>query len=191
MKRSDFPLKALALRGYQNPRIVRECHLPKAFKGFAEHTIANYGSALHEHIFRGNSLTSYHGPVHYPCVTLDLDRRKSSLASLAKALAEFIELLKFEHSIPTEYLRIYYSGANGFHLEIPSKIFDIRPGYNLEVKVSGLVRRLVSGLSVAQYVDWGVFTRHRLIRLNNSINPKSGKYKIAITLNELRGCYGR
>ncbi len=176
---------------YENIRIVRNCHLPLRFDGLGEYTISSYRSQFAEHLKRRMTISSYFGPTYLTFITLDLDRRKSSLASLAKALVEFIELLKLEHSIPPEYLRIYYSGANGFHLEIPSKIFDIRPGYNLEVKVSGLVRRLVSGLSVAQYVDWGVFTRHRLIRLNNSINPKSGKYKIAITLNELRGCYGR
>ncbi len=191
MNRSDLPFKALVLGGYQNPRIVRECHLPKAFKGFAEHTIANYSSALNEHISRGNSLTSYHGPVYYPFITLDLDRGKLSLATLAKALVEYIEFLKLEHGIPPEFLRIYFSGANGFHLEVPSRIFGIRPGFNLEIKISALVRRLVVGLPIANFVDWNVYSRHRLIRLPNSLNPKSQKYKIPITLYHLRQFCGK
>ncbi len=191
MNSSDFQIKIITKNGHGKFQTIRECHLPLKYQGEAYYTIANYRVEIKKHLAAGKTLSEYHGPTYHPFISFDLDRGKSSMALLATVLVEFIEYLRLEREIPTEYLRVYFSGAKGFHMEIPSKIFGIHPDYRLEVKISALVRRLISGLPITKYVDWNVYTSHRLIRLTNSINPKSGNYKIPITFEQLRTVYAK
>lgn len=186
VKKSEFPYKIITKHGHGNFHPVRECHLPSTFNGEAYYTIANYGSEIKLHLNSNRSLSSYHGPVFHPYILTDLDRGKSSLNTLKKTLVEYVEFLEYEKEIPSSWIKMFFSGSKGFHLEIPSKIFGIKPEYKLETKIRELVDLLTADLSIRQYVDWHVYTPHRMIRLSNSIHPKSQKFKIPITIGDLR-----
>jgi hypothetical protein len=184
--RSDFQCKIMTRNGYGKYHIVRECHLPNKYAGEAQYSIANYRSEIKQHLKAGKALREYYGPTNIPFITFDFDCGKSSIDTLSTKMFEYIEYLRLERHIPSEYLRIYFSGYKGFHLEIPSKIFGIKPEYKLETKIRELVNLLTAGLPIREYVDWQVYVPHRLIRLSNSIHPKSKQYKIPITIDDLR-----
>ncbi len=86
--------------------------------------------------------------------------------------------------IPKEYIEIYFSGAKGFHLLIRPVIFDGKPEYDLNRRYKALAK-FVAKKRALQHVDLQIYDRKRLFRIPNSINSKSGLYKIPLSLHTL------
>jgi hypothetical protein len=93
------------------------------------------------------------------------------------------ELIADRLGIDYEHLRIFFSGGKGFHVLLPCEIFTPEP--------SNLTLRLYRQMAVnarkqgVVSVDTSVYTGRRLWRLVNSINEKSGLYKIPLRHKEL------
>jgi hypothetical protein len=94
--------------------------------------------------------------------------------------------------IPKDMIELYFSGSKGFHIVIPYQIFGLRPNRDLNIK-NKMLAKLVAKQCNSNNIDLSIYDRRRLFRLPNSINSKSGLYKIpinyetlkTITLNEL------
>ncbi len=74
----------------------------------------------------------------------------------------------------------FFSGT-GFHVEIPSMIFEWEPCPDLNMRV----KKVLENAGVFELADISVIDNVRLIRLVNTLNSKSKKYKIPITYTEL------
>lgn len=81
-------------------------------------------------------------------------------------------------------IKIYFSGNKGFHFIIPAQIFGITPDKNLNVMYKQIAV-YVKGLLRNEYIDTSIYDRKRLFRMNNSINSKSGLYKVQMTESHL------
>ena len=100
----------------------------------------------------------------------------------AKKVIAILEALFY---IPEEQLKIYFSGAKGVHILVPQPILGIQPRKDL----NEIFRTLV--MDIKKYipngtVDTKIYDNKRLFRLPNSINSKTGLYKIPISPTELR-----
>lgn len=120
-------------------------------------------------IRKGNKL----GPLYF-----DFD------GELAKE--DLLVVIKFliDQKCPKDSVHIFYSGSKGFHLEIPWEALGIKSENRLnEVYkyVVGLIDREVH----TSTIDIAIYDAVRLWRLPNSINSKSGLFKIPLTLDEL------
>ncbi len=81
-------------------------------------------------------------------------------------------------------IQLYYSGNKGFHVEIPFEALGIQPNHELNVVFSKIAKNIKEKCSIPA-LDTGIYDQVRLWRLPNSINSKSGLYKIPLYLEEL------
>jgi len=86
--------------------------------------------------------------------------------------------------IPFEYLRIAFSGSKGFHVTIPINAIceNPQPKEDFYKIYKGIAEDLASDF---KFVDFSIYEPKRLFRLTNTINSKSGFYKIPLLYDEL------
>lgn len=113
------------------------------------------------------------GPLYF-----DLDGQYAQ--SDLSALIDFIT----QHKCPLSSVQIYYSGSKGFHLEIPFEALSIEADQKLN-KIYEIITKEIKSIIHGPSVDTNIYDAVRLWRLPNSINSKSGLYKIPLTLEEI------
>lgn len=81
-------------------------------------------------------------------------------------------------------IQIYYSGAKGFHFLVPASVLGIPPLQTLNTIYRTWGNHLKQAYAIP-CLDTSIYDRRRLIRIVNTINGKTGLYKIPITIQEL------
>lgn len=96
-----------------------------------------------------------------------------------------LSYLKIIFNINTEKeCYIYYSGNKGFHIIVPTIVFNIKPNAKLNVIFKSIARKINTFLK-NDSLDLRIYDSKRLFRIENSIHEKSNLYKIQLTKNEL------
>lgn len=93
------------------------------------------------------------------------------------------ELIMPRLKIDSDQINICFSGSKGFHITIPCEVFEPLPS-NLTLDLYKKMAANAQDQGVP-LIDNAVYTNRRLWRLVNSINSKSGLYKIPLTHKEL------
>lgn len=88
-------------------------------------------------------------------------------------------------NVPEEYLQIYFSGGKGVHIIVPPICMGIMPHKQLN-SIYHLIATDIRKYITHGTVDTKIYDNKRLFRLPNSINSKSGLYKIPLTAHEVR-----
>lgn len=126
------------------------------------------------------SLSGFDSKHYSDFLPIDIDNKKNPEKSLP-VCRDLIALLDQQYKLPIKSLRIYFSGSKGFHLEIPTNLFgDIEPSIELRLRFKKIVETL--GFDD---LDPLIYGRNWLWRFPNTINSKSGLYKIPLTFNDL------
>lgn len=112
------------------------------------------------------------GPLYFD---LDGEYAKDDLI----ALIDFLTKVK----CPSDSLKVFFSGNKGFHLEIPFDVLGIEATSQLN-KVYEVIAKEIKATIHSPSLDTGIYDAVRLWRLPNSINSKSGLYKIPLSLDE-------
>ena len=86
--------------------------------------------------------------------------------------------------IPSQYVRIYFSGSKGFHVLVEPEVFDIRPADDLHLRVKKATMYLAEMLELKTF-DAKVYSIRRVLRLPNSIHEKTKLFKVELTLGEV------
>ncbi len=81
----------------------------------------------------------------------------------------------------SEKVLIFFSGAKGFHIGLPSALFGMEPSKDLP-RVHRLLAKLIAK-DVS--IDAAIYEHNRLWRIPNTKNSKSGLYKIPLTFDQL------
>lgn len=98
---------------------------------------------------------------------------------------KFIEVL-LKLGIKKEDIRIFWSGAKGFHVEVPLEVFGGEPHRDLNKIWRTLTEYIEEYLGEKlSCLDWRIYDRRRLWRLPNSVNSKTGLYKIPLSVDEV------
>jgi hypothetical protein len=105
-------------------------------------------------------------------------------SELELALKDSITLSMYFKSYFDIEPKIWFSGSKGFHILIDHRYIGTVPNPILTKVYMYLADYFVSHLKLTT-VDLGVYTTPRMWRIPNTINPKSGLYKIPLTLNQL------
>ena len=151
-----------------------------------------YPEAFKNHTAITKSVSGYGGLISLDYIYVDFDCLEN-IEQAKQDLQNFIQyglgiFLEFEDF---EKLRISFSGAKGFTLAIPKSFIGyIEPCNNLNLKVKSFVKNLSELVrdetSIIIYtIDFQIYDKVRVIRLNNTINSKSGLYKIPLLHSEL------
>lgn len=133
-----------------------------------------YESKLAEYVEEHGSVKGHDLP-HYPdYISFDIDEKDD----LEKAQSSTLNLLeKLEDlGIGQDLINLYFSGAKGFHVQVPASIFDVAPHTNNAKFMKNLCAHIAGDIKL----DLAIYDKNRLFRLPNTKNSKSGLFKVWI-----------
>ncbi len=82
--------------------------------------------------------------------------------------------------IPKDLIEIYFSGSKGFHILIQPQVLGIEPNKDLNHHYKKMAMRCKE-YSLNGKLDTRIYDDKRLFRLPNTINRKTGLYKVPLT----------
>lgn len=109
----------------------------------------------------------------------DLDN-KYDLNLVYQDLLFLLGLFK-DLGIRNDDFRLFFSGSKGFHINFSYKAMGIPPSSDLD-QVYKLIAKELNSYIPNPSLDLTVYERRRLWRIINSLNSKSGLYKIQLNL---------
>jgi len=142
-------------------------------------TVFRYPEAMREHFSKHGTVAGYQGYVYADWIPIDIDSR--DLAEAHETARDALNQLAVRYDVEINELRIFFSGAKGFHILIPAEMLGYEPSPHLPA----VFKELVSGLFDDFTIDLSIYDSQRLLRLSNTINSKTGLYKIPLTAAEL------
>ena len=95
-----------------------------------------------------------------------------------------LSFLKIVYKIDNSQIMIFFSGNKGFHIIVPKEVLGITPDKNLN-GIFKYIANQINNYSVHKTVDTQIYDNKRLFRMPNTINGKTGLYKIQLTAKEL------
>ena len=142
-----------------------------------------FDSTLKTWVDKTGSVSGYHGTHLADTIPFDFDGE--DLAAVKSEVEKFIGYLSGVHEVPLDYIRLAFSGSKGFHVVLPVGVFTDSPesSNNFARTVKSIAGELGQGFS---FIDMAIYEPKRLFRVLNTINAKSGLYKIPLTFTELR-----
>ena len=192
----DYKYVELAINGYKNkPRnnivtldaankIIASC---KPYECYRSHF--RFPEEMKTHVERDSILAydkptvkGYDGPTYSDFLWLDLDR--DPLSTALKDAQSIISQLEFIYHVSRDDLRMYFSGAKGFHLGIPMVAFGLEPSLKFSQQCKSLALEIVGDIEI----DKSVYDKTRLFRLSNTQHAGSNLYKVELLPNELMEC---
>lgn len=124
----------------------------------------------------------------YGPLMIDLDMEletEKDFQNIKTDLLIAINSLKVIFGIRRDEISIYFSGNKGFHLSISPTVLGLKPMKNLHI-VYRLISEEVSKHLLFDSLDTKIYDKRRLIRVNGTINSKTGLYKIPMSLKEIK-----
>jgi hypothetical protein len=148
-------------------------------------TVFRFPAEYKAHVEETGSVRGYAGPVYADFLPFDIDREGNLYAALqaARALAFTLEDL---YDVRPDQLRVFFSGAKGFHLLVPTALFgDIEPSAALPAIFRGMALAIAE--EAGETIDRVIYDQNRLFRLPDTRHT-SGLYKVELTPEEFRTC---
>lgn len=183
MDHQEFKYVALTTNGIKKKRLIVDMSLvndpyklPNCFRSWCRFSadIIKYQNA------HKKSLRGYNGLCYSDFLPIDIDNEEHPERSL-ESCRELLQYLEQKYDVPIKAVRIYFSGSKGFHLEIPTILFgDIKP----TLYIPRIFKNIVKSFNFND-VDTKIYHINGMWRLSNSINSKSGLYKIPLTYNDI------
>lgn len=162
-----------------------------------EETIDSYMSmflfneTFKKHVEEKKTVRGYNGEITFNNIYVDFDC-EDNIEDAKEDLIHFIQYGLGEWLSEDEFkqLGIFFSGGKGFHLAISKKFFtNIRPSLDLNKRVKAFVENVAGIVNEKNIelktIDYKIYNKDRILRLPNTINSKTGLYKIPLSYEEL------
>lgn len=185
LKHSEFNYVEIAISGLHNRnQIVKMSEIP-ALSGREDYQsmfrfTEDIKSYAQSHIINGKpSVSGYQGTCYTDFLWIDIDRITDNKPNLPKAFEDITYLigrLRELYEIEPSILQVFFTGSKGFCIGIPSEMFSLEPSEHLPEICKQLAIHIAGDIGI----DENVYETVRLWRLPNSINEKSGLYKIEL-----------
>lgn len=146
-------------------------------------TYFRYPQAFVDHFNKQKpkSVKGYNGFAYADFFPIDIDA-KDNLPKALELFQRVLETLEAKHNVNLNEIRMYFSGSKGFHIHIPAEMIGIEPKQNIAQYFKRFASELLTPMGI-EY-DSSIYDIVRLWRVGNTINSKSGLYKIPLTLQE-------
>ena len=165
----------------ENP-IDCSCTWHRFPNGYLEHFEGNWKERNGK---RYQSVGGYRGPSYADYVPIDIDV-PGDLGTARKVAMEFFARLEVDFNVDASSgIRCWFSGSKGFHICLSAALFGYWPA---DALLAGRLRDLAVRLAGGIEIDAGIYDVNRLWRIPNTINSKSGLYKIPLTPAEVVSC---
>lgn len=114
----------------------------------------------------------------------DIDNLKDNYDKLIRDLKIIVYRLKTELHLENRDIEIYFSGAKGFHILINHKVFGFKPSRTINKDLKA-VAIYFKASTFTKCIDTSIYDYRRLFRIPNTINSKTGLYKVPISYSKL------
>ena len=114
----------------------------------------------------------------------DIDDLEHNYSKLIRDLKIVIYRLKTELHLEERDIEIYFSGAKGFHIIIDHRILGFEPSRTLNKDLKTIALYFKAS-TFTKCIDTGIYDYRRLFRVPNTINTKTGLYKVPIMFKDL------
>ena len=114
----------------------------------------------------------------------DIDNLEENYDKLIRDLKIIVYRLKTELHLEDKDIEIFFSGAKGFHILVDHKIFGFKPSRTLNKNLKS-VAVYFKASTFTKCIDTGIYDYRRLFRVPNTINTKTGLYKVPIMFKDL------
>ena len=136
-------------------------------------TYFRYNEEMVNHFKQTGSVGGYTGQAWSDWLPIDID--SENLDEAKHSLSHLISNLE-GYEIDLNTCRFYFSGAKGFHVMIPSEYFQAKPSADIHKRFRKVAVELSKGLNI----DTHIYDKARIFRLPNTINSKTGLYKVEL-----------
>jgi hypothetical protein len=143
-------------------------------------TYFRYPEDMMEHFKGNNTVSGYGGSLYSDFLPIDVD--SEDLTNSIQLTKTILLHLQTKFDVDIKAVPIYFSGAKGFHVEIPSGLFGFNPSPQLHEIFKRILKRF---LPEGVVIDDSIYDKVRLWRIKNTLNSKSGLYKIPLPSDEL------
>lgn len=161
---------------------------------------SEYNLILAEHIRRGQISDIYHsifqydrsdpndlelkirGPLYFDFDVSEMN--EDNYKELTKQVRKAISYLQTEFKIPFDsgLYQIFFSGHKGFHILLDPEIFNLP--YTDPYILVNAYKRIAQNMH-CPYLDTQIYDKRRVFRIENSLNSKSGLYKVPLKYDQI------
>jgi len=133
------------------------------------------------HLERTGTTRGYAGPCWAPWLWLDVD--DPDLRQAVDAARRLASAATYGLGCGESDLLIFFSGSKGFHVGLPSAVWQPAPGRDFHRIARGFAEALAELAGVT--IDTSVYDKVRCFRAPNSRHPKTGLHKRRLSVDEL------
>ena len=137
-----------------------------------------YDEGIVEYLKTNKSVSMYRGIRGIDMIPIDIDKGYNSDEFTQEKLLKFIEKLE-SLGLDENMFQIFFSGT-GFHIFLDNSLFDFQPSVFLPEQIAQTL------VNAGLIDDPAIIRGNQLIRIENSLNEKSGLFKIPLTLEEAK-----
>lgn len=116
---------------------------------------------------------------------LDIDDIENNFFKIKQDLLLLIRRLKTLFFLEDKDIEIFFSGSKGFHILVSHKVFGFQPSKDINKQYKKVAVELNS-YTVNQSVDTKIYDNKRLFRVPNTVNSKTGLYKVLISYEKIK-----
>lgn len=148
----------------------------------------NYTEDYKKYVDKNGSITGYSGVHNSDILFFDFDIDKKQTGTFEDVRQEVInlaEMLIHSYEVPTDLIRITFSGGKGFHIILPFQVvqLDVEMTKDFSARYQAFIEIITADF---KYADTSIYNINRVIRMVNTVHGRSKLYKIPLTLTELK-----
>ena len=148
--------------------------------------IKNYDGDVYSTVYRYDSkdqnTANFIAPLY---LDLDIDDIEHNFNKIKQDLALVLRRLKTLFYLSDKDIELYFSGSKGFHILVNQNIFGFEPSRDLHKQLKKVAVELKT-YTINKTIDTKIYDNKRLFRVPNTINHKTGLYKVAISYEKVK-----
>jgi hypothetical protein len=152
------------------------------------HTMMQYINPIWYQDEKGRWLINARDSLKYGDFYLDFDTNietEDDFRKIKEDVKMAVRYLQVILQVPKEQIQFYFSGHKGIHVVVSAQTIGIEPHVSLHLIYKEIAQDIAK-FCKHETIDTRVYDDKRMFRMVNSINRKSGMYKIPITYEELQ-----
>ena len=139
-------------------------------------------STIYRYDSKDQNTANFIAPLY---LDLDIDDIEHNFLKIKQDLALVLRRLRTVFYLSDKDIELYFSGSKGFHILVHHNIFGFEPSRDLHKQYKKVAIELKT-YTVNKTVDTKIYDNKRLFRIPNTINHKTGLYKVAISYEKVK-----
>ena len=139
-------------------------------------------STIYRYDSKDQNTANFIAPLY---LDLDIDDIEHNFNKIKQDLALVLRRLKSVFYLSDKDIELYFSGSKGFHILVSHNIFGFEPGRDIHKQYKKIAIDIKT-YTVNKTVDTKIYDNKRLFRIPNTVNHKTGLYKVAISYEKVK-----